>query len=206
MATPTDDDVSNLARDVWSETVRASCRIVLDAAFAGGPNGSEELVGSALVDAVCSGSAPTGLVRVQMIPSVPIVAVGGPAPVFYDEVARRLSTEVVYPPHGRVANAVGAATGVVSATTVVVVESIGDGVWGVHGPTRERGTDPAAAVARARTVAIDEATRLVTDRGASNPVVRVTIRRVVLPGFDPNGDQGLLSAEVRAEAIGSPAT
>lgn len=205
MAPPTDDDATEVARDVWHETVRASCRIVIDAAFAGGPDGSEEFVGSSLVDAVCQGTAPTGLVRVHMIPSIPIVAVGGPAPVFYDEVARRLGTNVIYPPHWQVANAVGAATGVVSATVVVVVESIGDGVWGVHGPTRERGIDPAAAVARARNMAIDEATRLVTDRGATGPVLRVTVRRIHLPGFDPDGDQGLLSAEVRAEAVGSPA-
>jgi N-methylhydantoinase A/oxoprolinase/acetone carboxylase beta subunit len=207
MAPPTDDDVNELARDVINETVRASCRIVLHAAFAGGTGAgrAEAPVDSALVDHICRGHFSMGLVRVQMTPTVPIVAVGGPAPVFYDEVARRLGTTVVYPPHWQVANAVGAATGVVSATVVVVVESIGDGVWGVHGPTRERGSDPAAAVARARSMAIDEATRLVTDRGAVDPVLRVTVRRIHLPGFDPDGDQGLLSAEVRAEAVGSPA-
>lgn len=204
MSQPGDDDVLALAADVWTETVRASCRIVLDATFAAGPLGAGTTLDSPLIDSICRGETQTGLVRVHMIPTVPIVAVGGPAPVFYDEVAHRLGTDVVYPPHWRVANAVGAATGVVSATVVVVVESIGDGEWGVHGPIRERYGHPGEAVLRARSMATDEALRLVAARGAVHPLVSVMVKRIVLPGFDSEGDTGLLSAEVRAEASGSP--
>ncbi len=205
MARPSDDDVHALATDVWRETVRASCRTVLDAAFAAGPLGTTDSLASPLIESICRGEPQTGLVHVHMTPTVPIVAVGGPAPVFYDEVAQRLGTEVVYPPHWRVANAVGAATGVISATVVVVVESISDGDWGVHGPTRERYGHPGEAVSRARSMATDEALRLVAERGGTAPLLTVTVKRIVLPGFDPEGDMGLLSAEVRAEASGSPA-
>ena len=42
------------------------------------------------------------------------MAVGAPARVYYGEVGRRLGADVVVPEHFEVANAVGAATGVVA--------------------------------------------------------------------------------------------
>jgi N-methylhydantoinase A/oxoprolinase/acetone carboxylase beta subunit len=51
---------------------------------------------------------------VTITPSLPVVAVGAPARVYYREVGRRLDADIVIPEHFEVANAVGAATGVVA--------------------------------------------------------------------------------------------
>ena len=74
---------------------------------------------------MCSGRGAWDWPGLALAPSVPVVAVGGPAPVFYDEVGRRLGCEVVYPPFFAVANAVGAATGVIAQSVTITVE--GDG-------------------------------------------------------------------------------
>ncbi|MGH7187471.1 MAG: hydantoinase/oxoprolinase family protein, partial [Pseudomonadota bacterium] len=108
--------VDEFCRDVWSETVRLTCRVILETAF-GGQSGD-----SAFVDAVCSGRGTLGLAAIAMSPTVPVVAVGGPARVYYEEAGRRLACKMVFPPFFDVANAVGAATGVVAQTVTVAVE------------------------------------------------------------------------------------
>lgn len=205
MTTPTAARAEALASDVWEETVRASVRVVLDTAFAHGDDPAQSLLADAeLINAVCRGQSTRGLVRVQMIPSVPIVAVGGPARVFYDEVARRLATEVVYPPHWSVANAVGAATGVVSKLVTVTVEATGDGYWGVHSSTgREVATNPTDALNRAVTWAEQLAMSELVSFSSSPPLVTVRVVKIHLPGFDPAADLGLLSARITAEAVAS---
>ena len=68
-------------------------------------------------------------------PSVPVVAVGGPVKIYYGEVGKRLGAEIVFPEFCDVANAVGAATGVVVARNVVItVEGDGSGLFRLHGP------------------------------------------------------------------------
>ncbi len=206
MSAPTPEHARALAFDVWNETVRASACAVLDTALA---HGDEPLTLTAsdahLIDGVCRGEAARGLVRVQIMPTVPIVAVGGPARVFYDEVARRLGTEVVYPPHGSVANAVGAATGVVSRIVTVSVEATGDGYWTVHSPAgRDLLTNPSEALALAATLAETAAHDEIASHGADEPVVSVRVAKIHLPGFDKSNDLGLLSAIITAEAVAAP--
>lgn len=207
MASPTQDRIHSLAQEVWDETVRASARIVIDTALTHGDNpfhasGAND---GQLIDSVCRGDASRGLVRLQMTPHVPIVAVGGPAPVFYDEVARRLGTSVIYPPHWAVANAVGAATGVVSRIVTVTVEATGDGYWGIHSSDgRDVATNPTEALDRATKTAEELAWAELEAIGAGEPVVTVRIEKIHLPGFDKSGDLGLLSARITAEAVAAP--
>lgn len=206
MTTPTADRTDALAHDVWEETVRASVGAVLASAFAHGRNPAPSRPADAeLINAVCRGESMRGLVRIQMTPTVPIVAVGGPARVFYDEVARRLGTEVVFPPHWSVANAVGAATGVVSKLVTVTVEATGDGYWGVHSSSgRDVATNPTDALEWAVTRAEQLATSYLASLSASPPVVTIRIVKIHLPGFDPATDIGLLSARITAEAVATP--
>ena len=207
MAAPTSERIDALAHEVWDETVRASARIVIDTALAHGDNpfratGAND---GQLIDAVCRGEWSRGLVRIQMIPGVPIVAVGGPAPVFYDEVARRLGTSVIYPPHWSVANAVGAATGVVSRIVTVTVEATGDGYWGVHSSAgRDVATNPTDALGQATKTAEVLASAELEALGAGKPIVTVRIEKTHLPGFDKSDDLGLLSARITAEAVAAP--
>ena len=67
----------------------------------------------------CVRAGPVWVCRISLSPAVPVVAVGGPVKVYYGEVGRRLGCEVVFPPFFDVANAVGAATGVIAQVVTV---------------------------------------------------------------------------------------
>ena len=199
MKFPTPERTQQFARDIWSETVRLSARAVLDTAV------GETLREDKLVQAVCAGDAMLGLARISVTPSIPVVAVGGPVGVFYGEVGRRLGCQIVFPEHADVANAIGAATGVVAQTVAVHVAGDGSGLFVMHSPVGTRQfTDPAEAIEAAMALARQAATDAVLAMGAVNPQVRLLIRKQLLP--NATGDAGLLEAVVTAEAVGRPNT
>lgn len=197
MKLPTPERTAQFAQDVWSETVSLSARTVLDTAF------GEHLREDRLLHAVCAGDGTLGLARITVTPTVPVVAVGGPVLVYYREVARRLGCEVVFPEHCEVANAVGAATGVVAQSVTVRVVGDGSGLFQLHAPVGARPfTDPQAALQAAEELARQTAADAVVAMGASDPQVRVTVQKTMLP--NAVSDTGLLEAVVVAEAIGRP--
>jgi N-methylhydantoinase A/oxoprolinase/acetone carboxylase beta subunit len=191
--------VEGFCREVWSETVRRTARVILDTAF-GKSFGDHELV-----DAVCAGRGELGLAKVSLSPSVPVVAVGGPVKVYYEEVGRRLDCGMIFPPFFDVANAVGAATGVIAQTVTVTVEGDGGGLFRLHGLAGVMSfTSGAAALAAAEAQARDAALKAVAQLGALDAQVQVSISKHHLP--DAVDDNGLLEAVIRAEAIGRPET
>ena len=197
MKFPTPERTEQFARDVWNETVRLTGRAILDTAMGMTP------VDGTLVDAVCSGNAQVGLCAISLKPSVPVVAVGGPVKVYYPEVARRLGCDIVFPDYCDVANAVGAATGVVAQTVVVRVAGDGSGVFVLHstvGTLQFR--DPTEALSRATEMAREAARSAVMAMGASTPEVQLTLHKTMLP--NATNDTGLLEAVITAEAIGRP--
>ncbi len=197
MKFPTPERTQQFARDIWSETVRLSARAILDTAV------GEHLDENKLVQAVCAGDGMLGLARISVTPSIPVVAVGGPVGVFYGEVGRRLGCQIVFPEHADVANAIGAATGVVAQTVAVHVAGDGSGLFVMHSPAGTRQfTDPAEAIEAAMTRARQAATDAVLAMGAVNPQVRLLIRKELLP--NATSDAGLLEAVVTAEAVGRP--
>ena len=191
--------VEAFCREVWSEPVRRTARVILDTAF-GKSFGDPELV-----DAVSSGRGRLGLAKVSISPAIPVVAVGGPVRVYYEEVAKRLDCEMIFPPFFDVANAVGAATGVIAQTVSLTVEGDGSGLFRVHGPSGTAVfTSGAAALEAAEAQARETALAAVRQLGAHDPQVQVSIAKSHLP--DAVDDNGLLEAQVRAEAIGRPET
>jgi hypothetical protein len=199
MKTADDSRAEAFCREVWSETVRLTARVILDTAF-GKSFGENELV-----DAVCAGRGTVGLAKVALSPAVPVVAVGGPVRVYYGEVARRLSCEMVFPPFFDVANAVGAATGVVAKAVTVMVEGDGSGLFRVMGPAGSTVSNSgAAALAEAEAQARAAALSAAREAGAQDPQIEVSITQSRLP--DAVDENGLLEATVRAEAIGRPET
>lgn len=211
MAVPTAERSEQLARDVWAETVRRSAHAIVDVSLRTGRAEGAQIpivdtaANSALLDHICSGRAEAGLLRVQIASSIPLVAVGGPARVFYGEVGKRLGAEVIFPPNYAVANAVGAATGVVSRSIEVTIETTGEGTWRVHSPAGiAHETNPTVALATAETVARALALDEVTELGGDTPHVTIRVAKTLLPGFDPEGDLGLLSARVTAIAVAAP--
>jgi hypothetical protein len=133
-----------------------------------------------------------------------VVAVGGPAPVFYPEVGRRLGCEVVLPEHGDVANAVGAAVAMIRAKAVVEVSSNGMGEYRVHaGGAPLAASGAAAALQLADRLAREAARRRAGAFGLCDPDVTVHVDRIDVPNAP--GDAGLVAATVVAECVGAPA-
>jgi hypothetical protein len=110
---------------------------------------------------------------------------------------------VIFSPFCEVANAVGAATGVIARSVAISIEGDGGGAFRVHG-SDEVEVFPAAskALARAEELARDAARAAVIEMGAGEPELRVNIEKHRLP--DAVNDEGLFRARVVAEAIGRP--
>lgn len=186
------------ARAVFDAAVSASGRAVI-AALSDAP---VESLGP-MVDAAVDGSGRYRGLAVSVRPAVPLVGVGGPAGVFYPELGRRLGCEVVLPPHASVANAVGAAIGVIRVRVTLEVTGAGPGLWRLHGPERpETFIDPTAALERATQLAADMARERARALGGSSPDVDLHVDRADVPGL--GGDAGLVSATIFAEAWSAP--
>jgi N-methylhydantoinase A/oxoprolinase/acetone carboxylase beta subunit len=203
MRSPDAGEAEEVSADVIEALTAASCRAVLEVLLdRRTPDGSD----SALMDAIAAGHPQVGLARLAVTPVLPVVAVGGPAPLVYPEAGRRLGTQVRLPGHGSVANAVGAATAAVCRSVTVHVEAHpAGGGFTVHGPagvTLEAGG--AEAIAEAESQARAAAHRAVMESGGAEPRVEVRTLRHLLPGA--TDDRGLLAAVVTAEALASPAT
>jgi N-methylhydantoinase A/oxoprolinase/acetone carboxylase beta subunit len=197
MKLPDDVELDAFCREVWGATVFKTARIILDTAL--GPIAD----GNTLIDAVCEGSASVGRTVVSISPKMPIVAVGGPVRVYYEEVARRLGTEVVFAPFCDVANAVGAASALVVDRVTVTVEGDGNGLFRVHGGGQgEQFGSGKLALARAVELAESLALRNSLARGAIKPTIEVTVEKNLMP--EARDDDGLLTATVVAEAMGRP--
>ena len=193
----TPERVEAFCSDVWSETVRLSARAILNSAL------GISVESNTLIDSVCAGTPIRGMAAIKISPIIPIVAVGGPARVYYTEVAKRLDCEVVFAEWCEVANAIGAAAGLVALKITVTVEGDGNGAFRVHGGqgTRIFGSG-VEALAYATTTAHDQAEAMALDVGAVSPKISVDTRKYFLP--DAMDDNGLLKAEITAEAIGRP--
>ena len=126
---PSDDLANQLSQTVWEETVRLTGRAVLETAL--GHHAIEPGRAGGLIDVVCRGEGRRSLARVSISPVVPVVAVGGPVKIYYPEVGKRLECEMVFPQSCEVANAVGAATGMIART--VTIEVNGNGGRAVQG-------------------------------------------------------------------------
>ena len=188
--------LESFCRSIWEAAVQGSVRIVLDAAFAQNLNGP-------LVDAVAQGQGTLGQVAVRLTPKLPLVAVGGPVKVYYGEVAQRLGCEVVFAPHFDVANAVGAASALVACLVAVRVEGDGNGLFRVTGHgAPETFSAAALALAAAEARATEAVLRMAKAQGAQMPKAKLTWTKQHLP--EAKNDDGLLTAELRAEAKGAP--
>jgi N-methylhydantoinase A/oxoprolinase/acetone carboxylase beta subunit len=196
MKMPTDEAVADFCGEIWQRMVAKSATAVLAAAFDG--NAGAE---GPFVDAVSEGRPRLGLVDLRLSPAVPIIAVGGPARIYYEEVAKRLCCPVVFTEHHQLANAVGAAAGVVGLRVSVTVEGDGGGAFRVFSPdgVKQFANGP-DALAFARLIGQDIARRDAQQRGAQAPELTLTESKSHLP--DAVDDNGLLSARVVVEAVG----
>jgi hypothetical protein len=192
--------LQDFAEAVRNEVVRLSGRVILEAALGTERDPAD---GQDLLDAVCSAKDEIGLARVNIVPTVPVVAVGAPVRVYYGEVGRRLHADIRFPEYCEVANAVGAATGVIARSISVHISGDGGGVFRLHGPSgTEVASSGTSALARAEVLASNAARQAAIAMGADEPEIRLAREIHLLP--DAVDENGMLSATLTAEAIGRP--
>jgi N-methylhydantoinase A/oxoprolinase/acetone carboxylase beta subunit len=197
MKDATEERARNFAQDVWSKTVELSARAIVETIV------PAKLADGEIISAVCEGRQDLGLAQVSIVPRHPVVAVGGPVKVYYEELASRLKANVVFADHCEVANAVGAAAGLVSHLISCAVEGDGKGLFRVQGlGSSEIFMSGSAAIAAAIIKAETAALEMAREHGAFEATVQSHVVRHLLP--DAKDDEGLLSAEVIAKASGTP--
>jgi len=154
-----------------------------------------------LVSVAISNVGKINDLNVSLSPTIPIIAVGGPAELYYRDVGRRLGTEAIIPPCAEVANAVGAAVGMVKTQCTVEITGKDSGGYWVHiGDHPTLVSTAPAALAQAKEAATKGARDQANAIGAGETVIAIDINRIDLP--DTENDLGLVAATITAECTG----
>ncbi len=195
-----DAEARAFAAETVDALVKASGRILVET-LSGETFGSDDPV----LRTVLSGGTRLNDLDVVFRPSIPIVGVGGPAPVFYPEIGRRLNTDIVLPEAADVANAVGAAVALVKVQAVVEITTNGRGGFRIHHDGDPlRATSPGDALEQARSLAHQTARHRAEALGGAPDRIDVHVERIDIP--DSPGDTGLIAATIIAECWGRPST
>ena len=201
----TGDDPDAFARRVQSEMVRRSAACVLEVSL---DTDAIDVFDNPILDAVISGTGHLGVVDVELSTETPLIAVGGPAGVFYPDVAERIGAPLVLPVGYAVANAVGAAAGKIVVRSRVEVQGDGPGSYRVvSSKGTQRVDDAVSAIEDATQTARDIAMEglAVRSRGIGeigDPIERVDIVRHDDP--NANEDEGLYGAVITLELRAQP--
>jgi N-methylhydantoinase A/oxoprolinase/acetone carboxylase beta subunit len=203
-----DPDATSLARRVIEATILQSGRAIVDAALAGGQEpavlGTGGPLGRRLVDqALGNAVGASSLLRINIALGRPLVAIGAPVRSYYPEVARRLATRLVVPPHAGVCNAVGAVAGGIAQSVSALITPPSEGIFRVHLPV---GNADFTELEQAATHALAEASALATRkaRAAGASDVELRHRRTDKVHRDPNGIQIFIETRIEVTAFGRP--
>lgn len=194
-----------VARLVLEEAERRSAELLLETALAAEGERPADIVAPATRSLLARALSEPGdaILSLRAGLACPVVAVGGPAPLFYPTPARRLGTRLVIPPHHATCNAVGAVVGRIERRASVTVTATADGVWRVHlaeGPRDIAELGPALelAEAMARAMALSAA------ESAGAATAETHCARNDRAFVDPAGVRRILGIEIVATAIGRP--
>ena len=191
-----DEEMRAFASRITDAVAQKTCHVLIEKL-----GGQRFDPANPLVAAITSGNGSHNNLGITLSPQVPLVAVGGPAGIYYPEVGRRLNAETVIPEHAAVANAVGAAVGLIKVTKVVEVAAHEDGRFLVHLDDQPKVMSSATkALATARKHATDAAEKQAVSMGAQSTEVEVDVARIDVP--DTSDDLGLIAATITAECVG----
>lgn len=194
-----DSDIDRFAEDVFKAMVGKSTHLIVKQL-----TGVEFSEDDPLIKAVCSGKDALNNLRIDLTPTIPIVAVGGPARVFYPAVGKRLNIETVIPEDAAVANAIGAAIGRIKIRKVIEITGLESGGYHVHHQGKPvfllASND---ALEQAQLLAGDFVRERAVAMGGSSPQVDIHVERVDLPNMED--DRSLIAATVIAECLSTPA-
>ncbi|MEB8431931.1 hydantoinase/oxoprolinase family protein [Cocleimonas sp. KMM 6892] len=192
----TAEKIQALAQKIHDAVVTKSTRLMIDQLAA--QSFSENDV---LVNAVASGNPLIKDLNITFESRIPLVAVGGPAEIFYPNVGERLGQPVLIPTYSAVANAIGAAVGHVKSSCIIEVTLHEKQGFQIHAPDEVIHVESATrALDIAKDMAITAVSHdLITKGGEvqNKEDITVNIDRIEIPGME--GDAGLISAKITAE-------
>jgi len=193
-----DEECRAFAQEIFDAMVAKSAHVLVEKL-----TGNTIAFDDPIVSAITHGKTQVGDLNISLIPNLPIVAVGGPAPVFYGSVGDRLGVTPIIPKGSEVANAIGAAIGMVKVHAVVEISSGDSGGYHLHHDGKPiRVVSPTEAIAQAKVLAEELAVRKAEAMDAINLETEVNVERLDIPGMA--NDRGLISATITAECLGSP--
>ncbi|MBT5219813.1 MAG: hydantoinase/oxoprolinase family protein [Woeseia sp.] len=192
-----EEEVNVFAEKVIDTVIQKSTRLLLERLSGEALNEDNPLIA-----AVISGNGKVKNLNVSLSPTIPLIAVGGPATLYYPEVGRRLGSETIIPKFAEVANAVGAAVGMVKTHSTIEITGKDSGGYWVHiddDPTLVSSAPAALKLAEeaATKIALEQAHAM----GASDTDIAVDINRIDLP--DTTNDLGLIAATITVECTGT---
>ncbi|MDY0871055.1 hydantoinase/oxoprolinase family protein [Dongia rigui] len=197
-----------LAEAIVEQVVLQSGRVILETSIAeqaGIDHHHWGTLGRYLVDrSLAPSQADSALVDVALKLNFPLVAIGAPVGSYYGEIARRLRTELIIPPHADVSNAVGAVAGGVMQKVAITITQPIDGVFRAHLPGGLKDfTDLETAAAFARDTAEAEAAAMAKKAGASD--IELSHERADKVFEQPGGLKIFMESLVSVTAFGRPA-
>lgn len=194
-----DIGIEKFATEVFEVMVGKSAYLVINQLS--GVNFPED---DPLVQAVTHGQGRLNDLAITLKPSIPVVAVGGPAPVFYPQVGDRLNVHCVIPQNAEVANAVGAAVGHIKIRSVIEITRGEAGGYHLH----QAGTplffeNATQALEKASQIAGADARQKAEAMGGNSVNINLDVERIDMPNMRP--EDSLISATVVAECLSIPA-
>ncbi len=199
-------DAKGFAEQVAEQVVRQSGQVILASAIADEDGIGERdwgRLGRRLVERAVAREEAKSLVEVQLRLGRPLVAIGAPVGAYYPQVAGRLHTRLVIPPHAHVTNAVGAvASGVVQRAEALITQP-NEGQFRLHSAGGvEDFADLEAAASRAIAAARAQAASQASRAGAGD--VQLSVDRKDKVVRDKGGLEIFIESRITATALGRP--
>ena len=194
--TRTEASVTKIAEQIHEAVVRKSSLLVIEQLTRQRFQPDNPVIGAAI-----NNQGPLKDLEITVKPTIPIVAVGGPASVYYPDVGQRLHTNATVPESAAVANAVGAAMAMFRIRKEIEVTLNQKGGYWIHGDEEPILLDTAQeAIDLATTLAKQAIQAESSELGSLNGETVVDLRRVDVPNID--ADTSLVAATVIAEFKG----
>ena len=163
--------------------------------------GSKAAPDDQILEAAATGATRVGLLDILLTPSLPLVAVGGPAAAFYAGVSERLNVVPVIPEHYAVANAVGAAAGLVKTRTTIELTYLEGGGYLLHTDAGPRSfSNLREALTAAKELAHAQEQSEAQKMGATGLRTTCDVQRVDIPNMPR--DRSLISATIVVACVG----
>lgn len=201
-------DSIQLCKDIIEQVVRQSGEVILDSAIREtahiDPHHWGQLGRELIRRSLSAGQPASALFESIIRLNVPLAAIGAPVGSYYPEIAQRLRTRLVIPPHAEVSNALGAVAGGVMQKVTATITQPQEGIFRVHLPNGIKDfVDLEEAAAHASEIAGAEAAALAKRAGAGE--IEIKNERADKVFAEPTGLRIFIESEISVTAFGRPA-